>query len=177
MKPRLHVRAVTGALVSVFLVLTAALQAADADLAAVRVKAEKGNAVAQYNLGLLYAEGRAVPKDPIEAYVWLSLAAENGTTGKALGVLTGEMTAGQLQAAKIRLSERRTATPTVISLRPSAPARAATGTLPAPETVTASSCKRASPRSSERCASGPSRRSSPPSAGEKSAPVGPRFLR
>ena len=132
MKPRLLVRALPGALVFVLLVLASVLRATEADIAPVRAKAEKGNAVAQYNLGLLYAEGRVVPKDPVEAYVWLSLAAENGTTGKALGVLTGEMSADRLQAAKIRLSERRTATPTVIALRPSAPASpAVSATSPA----------------------------------------------
>ncbi|MGD0015223.1 MAG: hypothetical protein ABSD56_12505, partial [Bryobacteraceae bacterium] len=130
MKPRLLVRALPGALVFVLLVLASVLRATEADIAPVRAKAEKGNAVAQYNLGLLYAEGRVVPKDPVEAYVWLSLAAENGTTGKALGVLTGEMSADQLKAAKIRLNERRTATPTVISLRPSAPTRAAAAAAP-----------------------------------------------
>ena len=85
------------------------LLASDADLAALRANAEKGNAIAQYNLGLAYSTGAAVPKDTIEAYVWLRLATENGATGKALGVLMGEMSPGDLAAGKLRLDERRRA--------------------------------------------------------------------
>ena len=35
-------------------------------------------AVAQYNLGLMYANGRGVPKDDAEAVKWLRKAAEKG---------------------------------------------------------------------------------------------------
>jgi regulator of replication initiation timing len=83
--------------------------AADANLAALRAKAEKGNAVAQYNLGLAYTTGETVPKDAIEAYVWLRLATENGATGKALGLLMGDMSPSELAAGKLRLDERRRA--------------------------------------------------------------------
>jgi len=44
------------------------------ELASLRTKAEKGNGIAQYNLGLAYAEGRGVAADPQEDFVWLSLA-------------------------------------------------------------------------------------------------------
>jgi DNA repair exonuclease SbcCD ATPase subunit/phage tail protein X len=168
MKTRLLVRAVTGALVSLLLLLPAVLRADEADIAPVRAKAEKGNAVAQYNLGLLYAEGQAVPRDRVEAYVWLSLAAENGTTGKALSVLTGEMTANQLQAAKIRLNELRTAAPTVISSRPSAPAHAAAAVTPsaAPSAAPASPPPEAAPAASE----------TPPAAAVASPPAEDRAI-
>ena len=57
----------------------APLGAADAALppaiASLRQKAESGNAIAQYNLGLAYAQGRDIPADLPEAFVWLSLAA------------------------------------------------------------------------------------------------------
>ena len=89
---------------------------ADPAVATLRAKAEAGNRDAQYYLGLVYAEGRAVPKDPAEAYVWLNLAAENGSTGKALGVLVAEMTPDQLAAGRVRLEARRRTTPGVISL-------------------------------------------------------------
>ena len=125
MKPRLLARALPGALVFVVLVLTVALRAAETDIGSLRAKAEKGNAVAQYNLGLAYAEGREVPRDFVEAYVWLSLAAETGTTGKALGTLLGEMSADQLTAGKSRLNERRAAIPGVVSAHPLAAARSA----------------------------------------------------
>ena len=77
--------------------------------AALRAKAEKGNAVAQYNLGLAYTAGEVVPKDAIEAYVWLRLATENGATGKALGLLMGDMSPSELAAGKLRLDEQRRA--------------------------------------------------------------------
>jgi len=95
------------------LALTPALRMAGADpaIAALRAKAEAGNSVAQYYLGLVYAEGRTVPKDPVEAFVWLSLAAENGSKGKDLGLLVAEMSTYQLDAARFRLDERRRTTP------------------------------------------------------------------
>jgi len=46
-----------------------------ADLASLRTKAERGNSIAQYNLGLAYTQGRQVPADYPEAYAWLSIAA------------------------------------------------------------------------------------------------------
>ena len=55
-----------------------------AELAALRAKAEQGNGVAQYNLGLAYADAQQPYADRVEAFVWLSLAAERGSTGKAL---------------------------------------------------------------------------------------------
>lgn len=87
--------------------LTAGLSAAESDLAALRAKAEKGNAIAQYNLGLAYAEGRDTPVDRAEAYVWLSLALENGARGRALDALTAQLSAPELDAAKSRLAEHR----------------------------------------------------------------------
>jgi len=83
------------------------LTAAEADFAALRTKAEKGNAIAQYNLGLAYAEGRDTPVDRLEAYVWLSLALENGARGRALEALAAQFTPAELAAAKARLAERR----------------------------------------------------------------------
>ena len=44
------------------------------EFTALRAKAEKGNGIAQYNLGLAYLEGRGTAADPIEAFVWLSVA-------------------------------------------------------------------------------------------------------
>jgi TPR repeat protein len=40
--------------------------------------AEHGNAQAQFNLGLMYREGKGVPQDSKEATAWLSKAAEQG---------------------------------------------------------------------------------------------------
>ncbi len=40
--------------------------------------AERGNASAQYNLGLMYEDGTVVPQDYIEALKWFRLAADQG---------------------------------------------------------------------------------------------------
>lgn len=39
------------------------------------VAAERGQAGAQYSLGIMYADGLVVPQDYVQAYKWLSLAA------------------------------------------------------------------------------------------------------
>jgi hypothetical protein len=43
-----------------------------------RLAAEQGVALAQTNLGVMYASGRGVPKDDVEAVRWFRLAAEQG---------------------------------------------------------------------------------------------------
>ena len=43
-----------------------------------RLAAEQGNASAQYNLGVGYANGEGVPQDDAEAVKWYRLAAEQG---------------------------------------------------------------------------------------------------
>ena len=40
--------------------------------------AEQGNALAQFNLGLMYANGEGVPEDDAEAVRWYRLGAEQG---------------------------------------------------------------------------------------------------
>jgi LysM repeat protein len=89
--------------------LACPLRAADLppELAAVRAKAEAGNAVAQYNLGLAYMQGRDIPADLPEAFVWLSLATENGSTGRALDTLVARLTPEQLETGRARLAARR----------------------------------------------------------------------
>jgi len=42
-----------------------------------RRAAEHGYVMAQYNLGLMYEDGRGVPQDYVQAYMWLNLAASN----------------------------------------------------------------------------------------------------
>jgi TPR repeat protein len=44
----------------------------------VRVTAKKGFAKAQYNLGVMYANGRGVPQNNVYALMWVNLAAANG---------------------------------------------------------------------------------------------------
>ena len=48
------------------------------NVAALRARAERGNAQAQYRIGVLYSDGRGVPQDEAEATAWISMAAESG---------------------------------------------------------------------------------------------------
>ena len=51
--------------------------------------AEQGNAQAQYNLGLMYRNGRGVPENDKTAVKWFTLAAEQGNASAQynLGVM------------------------------------------------------------------------------------------
>jgi len=53
--------------------------------------AERGDAGAQYNLGVMYANGRGVPRDDAEAAKWFNKATEQGNAKAqyALGLLYG----------------------------------------------------------------------------------------
>ena len=78
-----------------------------AEITSLRAKAEKGNAIAQYNLGLAYTDGQLLPVDIPEAFAWLSLASENGSTGKELNTVLGNMTDAQLATGRERLENYR----------------------------------------------------------------------
>ena len=56
-----------------------------------RPLAEQGDAVAQYNLGLMYGNGQGVPQDYAEAVKWYRLAAAQGNAGAQynLGLMYG----------------------------------------------------------------------------------------
>lgn len=54
------------------------LQRESRDLEAYRKAAEQGDATAQFNLGVIYDNGRGVPQDYQRAYAWFSVAAVNG---------------------------------------------------------------------------------------------------
>jgi len=77
------------------------------ELEALKAKAENGNAIAQYNLGLAYATGNGVALDQAEAYVWLTLASEQGSTGKDIGLLVSGMSREILEEGKRRLAAER----------------------------------------------------------------------
>ena len=51
-----------------------------------RPLAEAGDAVAQFNLGQMYREGKGVPKDDAEAVKWYRLAAEQGVAKAQLNL-------------------------------------------------------------------------------------------
>ena len=44
----------------------------------IRKAAAQGDADAQYQLGVMYGQGEGVPKNNVDAYAWLSLAAAQG---------------------------------------------------------------------------------------------------
>ncbi|MBI2498178.1 MAG: hypothetical protein HYV75_09820, partial [Opitutae bacterium] len=111
---------------------TAATAQESAEFASLRAKAEKGNGIAQYNLGLAYLEGRGTAADPLEAYVWLSLARENGARGRALDGLIGSPDRAAFEAAQQKLAAYKAAAgmktpgPAVVRAEPAAPAAAET---------------------------------------------------
>lgn len=70
-----------------------------------RQAARCGHVIAQLNLGDLYATGVGVERDPLEAYVWLGLAARAGNAWAAQRQLAvaGELAPQRLAAASSRL--------------------------------------------------------------------------
>jgi TPR repeat protein len=64
--------------------------------------AEEGDALAQYNLGVMYANGQGVPQDYIQASMWVNLAAAQGQEEAVKGreILTKEMTPAQIAEAQ-----------------------------------------------------------------------------
>jgi hypothetical protein len=76
------------------------------ELALLRARAEQGGAADQYRLGLVYADPAEPAYNPVEAYVWLRLAALHGATGAVLGPLTAGLTDAQLAAAQKVLASR-----------------------------------------------------------------------
>ena len=72
-----------------------------------RLAAEKGNATAQFNLGLMYHRGEGVPSDTVTAYAWLSIIAAQGDTNakEAKEVVSRLMTQSQIAEAQKRSRE------------------------------------------------------------------------
>lgn len=66
--------------------------------------ASQGHAPALDNLGMLYANGHSVPKDNVEAYKWLTLSNNFGSSRAAryLKYVTKKMTAAQVADAESR---------------------------------------------------------------------------
>ena len=52
-------------------------------------RAEQGDAKAQYNLGVIHANGKSVPKNDAEAVKWYRKAAEQGHAGGQFGLGSG----------------------------------------------------------------------------------------
>ena len=64
-----------------------------------------GNPTAQYWLGIMYYEGKGVDQNDVEAYMWLTLAAEQGNRGARLGKngIERRMSSEQLAEAERRM--------------------------------------------------------------------------
>jgi TPR repeat protein len=64
--------------------------------------AEQGNAIAQTNLGGMYAFGQGVLKDYVYAHMWANIAAMNGNENgaKLRGLVEKEMTPADISAAQ-----------------------------------------------------------------------------
>ena len=92
-----------------------------------RVAAEQGFAAAQNNYGLMISEGRGgLTKDPVQAFVWLSLAVENGSNPAARDYVARSLNAGQLASAQALLLDRKSGKPLPVAAAPvSAAARVA----------------------------------------------------
>ena len=68
--------------------------------------AERGDEVAQIELGFMHAIGEGIPEDRVQAYKWLSIAAanDNGVASVLLDTLARRMSDEELEEAK-RLAE------------------------------------------------------------------------
>jgi len=64
--------------------------------------AEAGDAMDQYSLGRLYADGNGVREDVVVAYMWYNLAAAQGNEGARDGKerIVRRMTRGQIDEAQ-----------------------------------------------------------------------------
>ena len=72
-----------------------------------RLAAEQGNANAQSNLGVMYADGRGVPQDYVSAHMWFNLAAATGDENarKDRELVAASMTREQIAEAQARARE------------------------------------------------------------------------
>ena len=73
-----------------------------------RRAAERGDAIAQMNLGEMYMQGAGVKRDRIEAYIWLTRAARQGRDWAAgqRNRVANRMTAREIATARSRLKPR-----------------------------------------------------------------------
>lgn len=69
--------------------------------------AEQGDAVAQFNLGVMYFEGQGVLQDYVTAHMWANIAAVNGSemAPELRNAIAKEMTPAQIHAAQKRAKD------------------------------------------------------------------------
>ena len=76
-------------------------------LVGARLAAEQSNNTGQFVLGTLYMNGYGVEQDFVSAYVWLTIARDNGVAGglRLLDFLTDRLTPEQLEEARSRVRD------------------------------------------------------------------------
>ena len=64
--------------------------------------AEKGDSIAQVNVGMMCAKGQVVPRDYAKAYMWFSVAANNGNSYGASykDIISNHMTPAEISSAQ-----------------------------------------------------------------------------
>ena len=73
-----------------------------------RQAAEQGRANGQANLGIMYAAGRGVPQDNVEAHMWLNLAASRSSgADREQSVATRDRVAERMTPADLSEAQRR----------------------------------------------------------------------
>ena len=74
---------------------------------AVREDAMRGNLDAQYGIGLIYAEGRGVEENAVEAYAWLSVAMLQGDPDaeELRNAVVNDMSPAQIKEGALRAGE------------------------------------------------------------------------
>lgn len=72
-------------------------------------EAERGDVDAQYAMGLIYAEGRGLPLDEARAYLWLTLAGQQGDEDALMlrRMVVLRMNDAQFEEARRLLEARR----------------------------------------------------------------------
>ena len=67
-----------------------------------RPLAEQGHAAAQYNLGLMYANGKGVPQDYVQAHMWFNIAAaqDNENAREQRDIVAKRITPAQVAEAQ-----------------------------------------------------------------------------
>lgn len=75
-----------------------------ADVDRWRPLAEQGNAVAQYKLGVMHANGRGAPRDFITAYKWLNIA---GAQGNENAIKGRDAVARRMTPAEVEMGQKR----------------------------------------------------------------------
>jgi len=104
---RTLLRSLAGSFAAVTLLATSTFASiSNEELAALLAKAEGGSGIAQYNLGLIYANQQEPVANIVEAYVWINLAADNGATGKALVLVSSQMTPEQIRQVEDIVNEQ-----------------------------------------------------------------------